>query len=87
VNGKALIFISNADLVDTGSTGPEVFRWDLERQMLTQITNVAGVTEHPTYSAGVFTAFLSDSDLIGNGNASLSLFLVNLFALGSRTVP
>jgi Tol biopolymer transport system component len=87
VNGRALIFISSDDLLGNGSGGPEVFDYDLTRGTLSQITNVPGFTSNPAYSAGVFTTFLTDGDLAGNGNSGIGLYLVNLFALGDNILP
>jgi len=87
VNGRALIFISSDDLLGNGSSGPEVFGYDLMRGTLSQITNVPGFTSNPAYSAGVFTTFLTDGDLAGTGNSGIGLYLVNLFALGDNVLP
>jgi hypothetical protein len=35
----------------------------------------------------VFTSFLSNGDLAGTGTSGVALYLVNLFALGSATLP
>ena len=86
-NGKGLAFISTDDLLGTGSSGPEIFTYDVIRATTSQITSVPGISANPAYSAGVFTAFLSDGDLLNSGSTGLELYVVNLFALGGRTLP
>jgi len=85
--GKALAFLSTADLARTGSVGPEVYSYDVPHATLRQITNAPDTTADPTYSAGFFTAFLADGDLLGNGSTGLQLYLVNLFALQGAVPP
>ena len=41
----------------------------------------------PAYSAGSFVTFLTDTDLLANGNTSVEVYLVNLFKLGPASVP
>jgi Tol biopolymer transport system component len=87
VNGRALIFISSDDLLGNGSSGTEAFNYDLKTTTLSQITDVAGFTSNPAYSAGVFTTVITDDDLAGTGNTGIGLYLVNLFALGNDVLP
>ncbi len=54
---------------------------------LRQVTAGNGTPRHGAYSAGVFTAFVADGDLLGTGATGPELYFVNLFQLGRRTVP
>ena len=85
--GKALAFVSTADLARTGSVGPQVFSYDVPHATLRQITNAPDATADPVYSAGVFAAFLADGDLLGNGSIGRQLYLVNLYALQGAVPP
>jgi len=85
--GKALAFLSNADLARTGSVGPQVYSYDVPHATLRQITNAPDATADPAYSAGVFAVFLADGDLLGNGSTGHQLYLVNLFALQGALPP
>lgn len=84
--GRGVLFTSTADLLANGSTGQQVFQYDVSTDVLHQVTKTAGTTSDPAYSAGVFTIFLSNGDLLGNGTPN-ALYLVNLFALQSGVVP
>jgi len=86
-NGHAVTFVSSADLAGTGSDGPEVFSYDLRRQELQQITDSPNTVNTAAYSGGVFVSFLSNGDPLGTGTNDFGLYLVNLFTLGSATVP
>ena len=86
-NGKGLAFISTDDLLGTGSSGPEIFGYDVIRETIGQITSVPGLSVDPAYSAGVFTALISDGDLLKSGSTGPELYVVNLFALGGQTLP
>ncbi len=86
-NGHAVAFISADDLLGLGSTGPELYSYDLKHNSLRQLTNAPSSVSSPAYASGVFTVFLADGDLAGNGSPGTQLQLVNLFALGSQTVP
>jgi Tol biopolymer transport system component len=85
--GKALAFLSNADLARTGSVGPEVYSYDVQHVILRQITNAPDATADPAYSSGVFAVFLADGDLLENGSTGMQLYLVNLFALQGALPP
>ncbi len=85
-SGRSLIFMSDADLVPNGSTGTQVFRYDVRARVLTQITHASAIGQS-AFSAGSFVTFVSSSDLLGNGSTGLDLYLVNLFKLGPASVP
>ncbi len=82
-NGHAVAFISSNDLLGLGTTGPEVYSYELKKNYLAQLTNAPASVGEPAYASGVFTVFLADGDLAGNGSPGTQLYLVNLFALGS----
>ena len=82
-NGHAVAFISSNDLLGLGTTGPEVYSYELKKNYLAQLTNAPASVAEPAYASGVFTVFLADGDLAGNGSPGTQLYLVNLFALGS----
>jgi Tol biopolymer transport system component len=79
--GKGLIFISTGDLLGAGSSGPEVYTYDVANGGLRQITNTPGMASEPAYSEGVFTTFVGDGDLLGTGASGEELYVVNLFKL------
>jgi Tol biopolymer transport system component len=85
--GRGVIFTSDGDLLDSGSTGPEVFRYDIPEGTLRQVTSAPNTVSDSSHSAGVFLTFLADGDLLGNGSTSVELYLVNLFALGAALAP
>jgi Tol biopolymer transport system component len=85
--GRGVLFISTADLLHDGSTGPQVFEFGVAIGGVRQVTQISGATSDPAYSAGVFTIFVSDGDLLGNGTSGEGLYLVNLFALQTGVVP
>ena len=65
-----------------------IFEYGVDSGALRQVTHVGGTTSDPAHSAGVFTVFVSDTDLLGNGSVGPQLYLVNLFALApSSSVP
>ncbi len=84
--GRALVFTSNADLLGNGSTGTQVFRYDVRAGTLAQVTHASAIGQ-AAFAAGSFVTFVSSSDLLGNGSTGLDLYLVNLFKLGAATVP
>lgn len=86
-NGRAVAFLSPSDLLGLGSTGPEVYSYDLKKNALVQLTDAPASVSSPSYASGVFTVFLADGDLAGNGSPGTQLYLVNLFALGNQQVP
>jgi dipeptidyl aminopeptidase/acylaminoacyl peptidase len=86
-NGHAVAFLSPDDLLGLGSTGPELYSYELKKNLLVQLTNAPSNVTSPAYASGVFTVFLADGDLAGNGSPGTQLQLVNLFALGDQTVP
>jgi Tol biopolymer transport system component len=86
-NGHAVAFLSSNDLLNLGSSGPEVYSYDLKKNYLLQLTNAPGDVSNPAYASGVFTVFLADGDLAGNGSPGKELQLVNLYALAGQTVP
>jgi Tol biopolymer transport system component len=86
-NGHAVAFLSSDDLLGLGSTGPELYSYDLKKNFLSQLTNAPSSVSSPAYASGVFTVFLADGDVAGNGSAGTELQLVNLFALGPQQVP
>jgi Tol biopolymer transport system component len=86
-NGHAVAFLSPNNLLGLGSTGPELYSYDLKKNLLTQLTNAPANVSSPAYASGVFTVFLADGDLAGNGSPGTQLQLINLYALGSQTVP
>jgi len=86
-NGHALAFVSTDDLLGTGAVGPEIYSHDLRKATLSRITAAPASTSEPAYSAGVFATFLANGDLLGNGTSGTALYLVNLYAVGSATVP
>ncbi|HEY2389474.1 MAG TPA: hypothetical protein VGK30_21170 [Candidatus Binatia bacterium] len=81
LTGRGVLFNSNADLLNNGSTGPQIFEFTVAGATLRQVTDTGGTTSDPAHSAGVFTVFLSDADLMANGSVGPQLYLVNLFAL------
>jgi Tol biopolymer transport system component len=85
--GRTIIFLSTGDLLGTGSIGPQVFRSDIRTGALSQITNTPGTISNPSYSSIYFVTFLSDTDLLRNGDTGFNLFVVNLFKLGPATLP
>lgn len=86
-NGHALAFLSSDDLLGLGSVGPELYSYNLKKGVLLQLTNAPSSVSAPAYASGVFTVFLADGDVAGNGSPGTQLLLVNLFALGNQTVP
>jgi Tol biopolymer transport system component len=86
-NGRAVAFLSSDNLLDLGSVGPELYSYDLKKNVLVQLTNAPSSVSAPAYSSGVFTVFLADGDVAGNGSPGTQLQLINLFALGAQTVP
>ena len=86
-NGHAVSFVSSDDLLSSGSTGSEVFSYDLQHQALRQITDSQSPVSTAAYAGGVFITFLSADDLLGTNPNSVALYLVNLFALGAQTIP
>ena len=86
-NGHALSFVSTDDLVNHGSTGPEVFSYDLRHRALRQITASSASARLAVYAGGVFVTFLADGDLLGNGSSNGGLYLANVFAMDTATVP
>src|SRR5205085_265526 len=86
-NGHAVAFLSSNDLLSLGSTGPELYSYDLKKNYLLQLTNAPGNVSSPAYASGVFTVFLADGDVAGNGSPGTQLQLVNLYALAGQTVP
>ena len=85
-SGRSLVFTSTADLLANGSTGTQVFRYDVRARVLTQITHASAIGQ-PAFAAGSFVTFVSSSDLLANGSTGLVLYLVNLFKLGPASVP
>jgi Tol biopolymer transport system component len=85
--GRELIFVSTGDLLGSGSSGAQVFRYDVKTGALSQVTDATGTITDPAYSAGSFVTFLTNADLLGNGNTNVELYLVNLFKLGPASVP
>jgi len=86
-NGHAVAFISTDNLLGLGSSGPELYSYNLKKNFLSQLTNAPGSVSAPAYASGVFTVFLADGDVAGNGSPGTELQLVNLFALGGQQVP
>jgi Tol biopolymer transport system component len=85
--GRFMTFVSADDLLGNGSSGVEVFTFNVRRGRLSQVTNGAGTSALPAHSTGVFATFVSDADLLGNGTTGQALYLVNLFRLGGATLP
>ena len=85
-SGRSLVFTSTADLLHNGSTGTQVFHYDLRSRVLTQITDASAIGQ-AAFAPGSFVTFVSTSDLVANGSTGLDLYLVNLFKLGPATVP
>lgn len=86
-NGHACSFVSTDDLLHNGSTGPEVFSYDLRHHALRQVTASSANTRLAVYAGGVFVTFLADADLLGNGSSNGGLYLANLFAMDGASVP
>jgi Tol biopolymer transport system component len=86
-NGHAVTFLSSNDLLNVGSTGPEVYSYDLKKNYLLQLTDAPASVTSPAYASGVFTVFLADGDVAGTGSPGMQLLLVNLYALAGQTVP
>ena len=86
--GRQVSFVSENDLANLGSSGPELFVLNVRRGTIAQVTNgPSTIITQPAHSTGVFSAFIADGDLLGNGTSGVALYLVNLFQLGSGTVP
>jgi len=86
--GRQVSFVSEDDLAGLGSSGPELFVLNTRRGTIEQVTNgTSTIITQPKHSTGVFSAFIADGDLLGNGTSGIALYLVNLFQLGSATVP
>jgi Tol biopolymer transport system component len=81
LTGRGVLFDSNADLLNNGSTGPQIFEFTVAGATTRQVTDTGAGTSDPAHSAGVFTVFVSSADLKGNGSTGPQLYLVNLFAL------
>lgn len=86
-NGHAVAFLSADDLLSQGSIGPEVYSYDLKKNLIVQVTDAPSNVSAPAYASGVFTVFLADGDLAGNGSPGRQLLLTNLFALRGQVVP
>lgn len=86
-NGHAVAFLSSNDLLNMGSVGPEVYSYDLKKNSIVQVTDAPSAVTAPAYASGVFTVFLADGDLAGNGSPGTQLLLTNLFALRGQVVP
>jgi dipeptidyl aminopeptidase/acylaminoacyl peptidase len=86
-NGHAVAFLSSDDLLSLGSTGPELYSYDLKKNYLVQLTDAPATVTEPAYAAGVFTVFLADGDIAANGSPGTQLYVVNLYALGTNQVP
>lgn len=86
-NGHAVAFLSANDLLGLGSTGPELYSYELKKNYLVQLTDAPGTVSSPAYASGVFTVFLADGDVAGNNSPGTQLQLVNLYALAGQTVP
>lgn len=86
-NGHAVAFLSSDDILNQGSVGPEVYSYDLKKNYIVQVTNAPANVSAPAYASGVFTVFLADGDLAGNGSPGTQLLLTNLFALRGQVVP
>ena len=84
-NGHAVAFLSSDDLLGLGTTGPEVYSYELKKKYLVQLTDAPASVAEPAYASGVFTVFLADGDLAANGSSGTQLYLVNLFALGTSS--
>ena len=85
--GRGVIFASTDDLLNNGSTGPQIFEYGVLTDVLRQVTAAPGTTRDPAYSAGVFTIFVADGDLLSTGATGEELYLVNLFSLQNGSVP
>ncbi len=72
-NGRRIVFVSNADLLDQGipSTQYELWMYDTQTQNLNRLTTASGVDRgsfNPTISKdGSKIVFTSDSDFLGQG--------------------
>ena len=86
-NGHAVAFMSPSDLLGHGSTGPEAYSYDLKKNYFVQLTDAPSSVSSPAYASGVFTVFLADGDVGGNGSPGTQLLLVNLYALAGQSVP
>ena len=86
-NGRAVAFLSPSDLLGLGTTGPELYSYDLKKNFLVQLTDAPASVSAPSYASGVFTVFLADGDIAGNGSPGTQLYLINLYALGNQQVP
>jgi Tol biopolymer transport system component len=86
-NGHAVAFLSSNDLLNLGSSGPEVYSYELKKNYLVQLTDAPASVTSPAYASGVFTVFLADGDVAGTGSPGTQLLLVNLYALAGQTVP
>lgn len=86
-NGHAVSFVSSDDLLSTGSTGPEVFSFDLHQRVLQQLTDGPSTASASAYAGGVFVTFVSDGDLLGTGTVGGALYLINLFAFDGTPLP
>src|SRR6185369_3479444 len=87
LTGRGVLFRSTADLLGTSTTAPQVYEYNIVSGALKQVTDTSGTIRDPAYSAGVFTIFVANGDLLGNGSSGEQLYLVNLFALQNDNVP
>jgi Tol biopolymer transport system component len=87
LTGRGILFRSTADLLHNNTTDPQVYEYDIASGAFRQVTDTSGTIRDPMYSAGVFTIFVANDDLLGNGSSGEQLYLVNLFALQNANVP
>lgn len=77
--GRRIAFVSTADLMDNGSTGPQIFIYSLRRRVLTQVTGAPRGASSPHSTNAVILGLVSSDDFVGNGNASEQFFVANFF--------
>ena len=93
--GRFLVFESQADLLNSGFAGSQIYLVDLRlanptcpypcmpsiNAGLTQLTHKAGTSTNPAVSkAGKFVVFQSDADLLAQGETETQIYVVDVSA-------
>ena len=93
--GKRVSFTSEADLLNRGVTGPQIYTYtstgkgSFDKTNLRQLTGGPSGSDASVQTAYVFAGFSSSDDLLGNGNTTPQFFVANpsRFAPGSVLSP
>jgi Tol biopolymer transport system component len=74
-NGSTVVFDSSSDLRNQGITARQIFMWDRQSGLYTQLTNGAADSVRPRISgSGNLVAFESAADLIGDGVLGTNIY-------------